>query len=77
MQTRMIQIRNVPDSLHRTLRERAARSGRSLSDYLLAELAELASRPTLQELFERISHREPVEPDEPTAAAVRAERDTR
>jgi antitoxin FitA len=75
--SKMIQIRNVPDALHRKLRARAARSGRSLSDYLLAELTELARQPTLEELFERISHREAVEPSEPTAAAVRAERDAR
>jgi antitoxin FitA len=74
---RMVQIRNVPDDLHRALRARAARSGQSLSDYLLSELAEIAARPTLEELFERISHREPVEPLEPTATAVRAERDAR
>lgn len=73
----MIQIRHVPEELHRELRARAARSGRSLSDYLLAELTELAARPTLEELFERISHREPVEPEEPTDVAVRAERDSR
>jgi antitoxin FitA len=74
---RMVQIRNVPDHLHRALRARAARSGQSLSDYLLSELAEIAARPTLEELFERISHRKPVEPVEATATAVRAERDAR
>ncbi len=74
---KMVQIRNVPDRVHRILRARAAKRGQSLSDYLLSELREMAERPTLEELFERISHREPVEPRESTAAAVRAERDAR
>ncbi len=74
---RTIQIRNVPEKLHSELKLRAAKSGRSLSDYLLAELSELAARPTLEEVFARIDHREPIEPSEPTADAVRAERDAR
>jgi len=45
----MIQIRNVPDQLHRELKARAARSGMTLSDYLLAELRALAVRPTMRE----------------------------
>jgi hypothetical protein len=43
----MIQLRNVPDALHRTLKARAAMTGMSLSDYLLAEIREIAERPTL------------------------------
>jgi len=75
--SKLIQIRNVPDRVHRTLRVRAAQRGQSLSEYLLGELRDIADRPTLDELFERIAHREPVEPRESTAAAVRAERDAR
>jgi len=45
----MIQIRNVPDELHRTLKVRAASTSMSLSDYLLTELREIADKPTLQE----------------------------
>jgi antitoxin FitA len=74
---RMIQIRNVPEDLHKELKLRAAKSGRSLSDYLLIELQELASRPALEDVFARIDHREPIEPSESTADAVRAERDAR
>jgi plasmid stability protein len=44
-----IQIRNVPDDVHRQLKVRAAATGRSLSDYLLDELLDLATRPTLAE----------------------------
>src|SRR3954449_12075974 len=43
----MIQIRNVPDELHRALKARAARSGMTLSDFLLAELRSLSVRPTM------------------------------
>ena len=42
-----IQIRNVPEDVHRTLKARAAREGMSLSEYLLRDVVELASRPTL------------------------------
>jgi plasmid stability protein len=75
--SKMIQIRNVPDGLHRRLKARAALEGRSLSDYLLEELRRMAERPTLEELRQRIAAREPVRLDEPAAEAVRAERDAR
>ncbi len=57
--SKMIQIRNVPESVHRTLKARAAQSGTTLSDYLLAEVQELAQLPTLEELTERIRRRRP------------------
>ena len=41
----MIQIRNVPDALHRKLKSRAALAGMSLSDYLLQQIREVAARP--------------------------------
>jgi antitoxin FitA len=46
--SKMIQIRNVSDAIHRTLKSRAALAGMSLSDYLLAEVREIALTPTLQ-----------------------------
>jgi antitoxin FitA len=58
--SKIIQLRNVPDALHRTLKARAARAGMSLSDYLLAEIREIAERPTLAELRERLHQRKPV-----------------
>jgi plasmid stability protein len=49
-----VQIKNVPPDVHRVLRRRADAAGQSLQAYLLAELTEQASRPTLRELFDRI-----------------------
>lgn len=74
---KMIQVRNVPDALHAELVARAARARMTLSDYLLKELQALAAKPTLEELFERISHREPVTLSVSTAEVSRSERDTR
>jgi plasmid stability protein len=75
--SKMIQVRNVPDSLHRSLKARSAMSGMSLSDYLLAELREIAERPTLAELRERLHRREPVSASFDSARLVREERDAR
>ena len=71
----MIQIRNVPDALHRRLKSRAALAGMSLSDYLLAELRRVAERPTIGELRERLESRAAVAPTLSPEQAVRAERD--
>lgn len=73
----MIQIRNVPDSLHRTLKARAALAGMSLSDYLLAEIRQVAERPTVEELRKRIAGRERVTLSVPPAEVIRQERDSR
>jgi plasmid stability protein len=75
--SKMIQIRNVPDEVHRVLKVRAAQVGMTLSDYLLKELTAVAQRPTVEELIERVHRRGAVLPDEDTTAAVRAERDGR
>ncbi len=73
----MIQIRNVPDDLHRRLKSRAALEGKSLSEYLLAEIRVVAERPTLEELRARLATREPVDPSPGPAEVLRAERDAR
>jgi antitoxin FitA len=73
----MIQLRNVPDDLHRRLKARAAMEGMSLSDYLIAEVARVAERPTPREMMNRLHARVPVEPRVSPADAVRAARDTR
>jgi plasmid stability protein len=73
----MIQVRHVPDALHRRLKARAALAGMALSDYLLLELRSVAERPTIAEIRERLSHREPVHLPVSAAAAVRTERDRR
>lgn len=71
----MIQIRNVPDELHRTLKARAARAGMSLSDYLLSEIEQIAEKPTLSEMMERLRSLESVELDEAPSAIIRRARD--
>lgn len=73
----MIQIRNVPEELHRELKARAARAGKTLSDYLLEVIVGVAERPEPEVLLQRIRERQPVYPQESTAEAVRAERDSR
>ena len=74
---KMVQIRNVPDDVHRRLKARAALEGRSLSEFALAELRRSLERPTRGELLERLQARERVAVSEPAADAVRAERDAR
>lgn len=56
----MIQIRNVPDDVHRRLKARAAMEGMSLSDLALAELRRSLERPTRRELLDLVASREPV-----------------
>jgi len=73
--TAMIQIRNVPDALHRRLKSRAALAGMSLSDYLLSEIRHVAERPTIDELRARLERLPEVILSVGPAEAVRAERD--
>jgi plasmid stability protein len=73
----MIQIRNVPNELHRRLKARAALAGMTLSDYLLHEIRRVAERPSLEELRAKLDHRSVATPSVPPAQAVRAERDSR
>lgn len=73
----MVQIRNMPEDLHRKLKARAALGGMSLSDYLLAEVRQAAERPTPEELRQRLAGREPVRARPAPVEAVRRERDRR
>ncbi len=73
----MIQIRNVPDALHRRIKSRAALAGMSLSDYLLSEIRQIAERPTLDELRARLERHPQMTPAVAPSDAVRAERDRR
>ena len=75
--SKMIQVRNVPDTVHRTLKARAAMAGMSLSAFLLSEIRQLAERPTIGELRERLHRREPVNLKISAGRAVREERDAR
>lgn len=75
--SKMIQVRNVPDSVHRTLKAHAGVAGMSLSDFLLAEIRHLAERPTVAELRERLRHRSRIADPLSAVEAVRRERDAR
>jgi hypothetical protein len=59
MKTRMIQIRHVPEDVHRKLKERAKREGMSLSDYLLREITLLSTQLSWDELFDEIDRDRP------------------
>ena len=75
--SKMIQLRNVPDRLHRSLKVRAAMEGMSLSDYLVAEIREIAARPTLRELRARLRKRKQVSVEIDSVRTVREERKAR
>jgi antitoxin FitA len=74
---KMIQLRHVPDDLHRLLKARAALHGLPLSEYLIREARRLAERPTLEDVRRRIAERTAVKPRTSPAKAVRAERERR
>ncbi|MBK8250115.1 MAG: hypothetical protein IPK85_22385 [Gemmatimonadetes bacterium] len=75
--SKMIQIRHVPDQLHRRLKARAAAHGLPLSDYLRGELERVGDQLTPAELRQALARLEPVATSETAADAVRAERDAR
>jgi len=75
--SKMIQIRHVPDALHKRLRARAALAGMTLSDYLQQELARVATQLTPAELRVRLSGMSRTTLQEQTAEAVRSEREGR
>ena len=73
----MIQIRNVPDALHRRIKSRAALTGMSMSRFILMELEKVVERPTRDEILRQIA-RYPTAPLEPAPAKViREERENR
>jgi plasmid stability protein len=74
---KMIQIRNVPDEIHRIFKARAAREGMTLSDYLKRELEGIAKRPTMQEWLERTKQLKPVRMKQSAAELIREMRDAR
>lgn len=73
----LVQVRDVPDDVHRALKARAAREGVSLSEYLRSELERVATSPTPGELLTRLRSRKPVRMTETSAQALRAVRDER
>ena len=73
--SKMVQIRNVPDTLHRKLKARAAEARQTLSDYLLAEMERLAALPTRAQMLERIRSRTRVSLKTSAATVIREERE--
>jgi hypothetical protein len=71
LMSKMIQIRNVPEDLHWAIEAKAAKSGLSLSDYLLRLISEEVRQLTLDEWFLRVRELEPVEPNEDPAVTIR------
>ena len=74
--SKMVQIRNVPEALHRNLKVRALDAGQTLSDYLLAELERLAARPTREAMLTRLHGRRRVTLKTPAAVIIREERES-
>ena len=66
----MLQVRSVPDALHRTLKSRAAAQGVALSDYALAILRREASRPTREEMLQRFATLSSVKTKENAATII-------
>ncbi len=75
--SKMIQVRNVPDRLHRELAKRARASGQTLTAYIQDILEREVARPPVREVFERVASREPVRLGRPAADLIRAERSKR
>jgi antitoxin FitA len=75
--SKMIQLRHVPDSLHRQLKARAALSGLPLSDYLIREVRKIAEAPTAEEMRERLLRRDAYRGKNSPTDLLRAERDNR
>jgi plasmid stability protein len=73
----MIQIRNVPEALHRRLKARAAMAGMSLSEYLLREIREVGEKPAPEELLDRLRERSAVEGSATAADIIRERREER
>jgi plasmid stability protein len=74
--SKMIQLRNVPDAVHRRLKARAALAGTSLSEYLVEEMRRIASLPTREEMLARLGTRSRSTLDVPAADVVREGRDS-
>lgn len=75
--SKMIQIRDVPESVHGTLKSRAAREGMSLSDFIKKELEHVAERPTMKEWLERTQQAKPIRTRRAPVQVIRELRDER
>jgi len=74
--SKMLQVRNVPEKVHRRLKDLAAQSGKTLSAYVLEELERLTEQPTIEEWLERTRRQPPVKLSRPAAEWVREDRDS-
>ena len=77
MSTTMVQIRSVPEALHRRLKARAALEGLSMSEYVLREIRKALDRPTREEILERLKAQPVRRIGRSAADVIRAERDSR
>lgn len=73
----MVQIRDLPDQVHSTLKARAAREGMSLSDFIKRELEHTAARPSMQEWLERVGRLKPIRAEKTPTQVIRELRDSR
>jgi plasmid stability protein len=73
----MIQIRNVPDSIHRQVKARASLAGMSMSEFILQELKRVIERPSREELLDRLARLPEIEVEPSPAELIRSERDSR
>lgn len=74
---KMIQVRDVPDEVHRTLGNRAAREGLSLTDFIKRELERIAERPSMQEWLDRTRETKSTHGKPSAAELIREMRDSR
>jgi antitoxin FitA len=75
--SKMIQVRDVSEDLHKILKSRAASEGMSLSDFIKRELVRIAERPTMKEWLERTSQAKPISSRKSSAQIIRELRDER
>jgi plasmid stability protein len=75
--SKMIQLRHVPDAVHRKLKSRATKKGMSLSDYLVREVTQLVELPSMEEWLDKLHTRTPIKLAEPSAVTIRRLRDSR
>ena len=75
--SKMIQVRDVPEQVHGTLKARAAREGMSLSDFIKRELERAAERPSMPEWLELTQRAKPIPARRTAAQVVRELRDAR
>ncbi len=75
--TKMLQVRNIPERLHRELSKRAKARGQTLTDYVQEVLEREVTRPPAEEVFDRIEARRAIDLDIRVADLIREERTKR